>query len=133
MDNGTNDLLTSLLSNPESLKMLMGVAKSFLSSTPAQQVQSSSNSQSTALEVTENLPSDNELATVPAISQQAVEASAVITKKVPDSFDERTNLIKSIKPYLAPSKRQKADSLIQALNVAKMINAYTNTGTSSDN
>ncbi len=118
MDNGSNDLLTSLLSNPESLKMLMGIAKNFLN-TPQ------NNASATSSGLQNN--SENAQATLipeKAQTEEIIEAS-VLTPNTHNSFDERTNLIKSIKPYLAPSRRQKADSLIKAMNVAKIISNYT--------
>lgn len=59
-------------------------------------------------------------------AEQPVNASAVIdAPHGHNSFDERANLLRSIKPYLKDDRRQKVDSLVKALNIAKLINSYT--------
>lgn len=55
-----------------------------------------------------------------------INASAVIdAPEAHNSFDERANLLRSIKPYLKDDRQQKVDSLVKALNIAKLINSYT--------
>ena len=168
------DILSSLLQNPETLNLIAGIAKSFLSANVSMAKntenqppvnQSTEQSENTVQETArntdnmdfsgENSVSDNSGANqsaggnpealnaavnaikmlggsnghAPSQSKAAVppiNASAVIdAPEAHNSFDERANLLRSIKPYLKDDRQQKVDSLVKALNIAKLINSYT--------
>ncbi len=119
MDKGTNDLISSVLSNPESLQMLTSIAKNLLSST--QQSTSPSNTVSQPnIENTQNSLEGTGISEgIPEIQ------SSVVTPSAPSNFDNRTNLLNSIKPYLKEDKQEKVDSIVKALGIAKIISNYT--------
>lgn len=170
----SGDILSSLLQNPETLNLIAGIAKSFLSANVSmakntenqppvnQSTEQSENTIQTAANAAENTDlsgensvSDNSGANqsaggnpealnaavnaikmlggsnghAPSQSKAAVppiNASAVIdAPEAHNSFDERANLLRSIKPYLKDDRQQKVDSLVKALNIAKLINSYT--------
>ncbi len=111
MDNGSSDILSKLLSNPESIKALSEVAKGIIGNNqtapPAPQPQNTSDEQIQGKEVT---------------AQGSAPPSPAPQK---NSFDDRANLLYSIKPYLRKERHDKVDSLIKAINIAKIINTYT--------
>lgn len=175
MDSGSNELISSILSNPESLKMIMGIAKNLLTNNPQGTNTDENYSATTELQGENNSGVSNTVTSnsnMPSISPDAitsiikllgasnqnktsnlsensdpsrydipknssqnseeVSASAVIIPHSRNSFDDRANLLKSIKPYLKTEKQEKVDSLVKALNVAKLINTYTDSGGFSD-
>ena len=147
MDSGSNDKLSALLSNPESLKLLAGIAKSVLGSgKPAEsapeRVSPSDAGQNTAADVNEAHETTTDRAEENYADSQvretsyendgrsgssgaALNANAVIAAPKKSSFDERADLLRSIKPYLKEERRDKVDSIVKALDIAKLINNYT--------
>lgn len=169
----SGDILSSLLQNPETLNLIAGIAKSFLSANVSmakntenpppvnQSTEHSENTVQTAANASDNTDFSGEnsvsgnsganqstvtpetlSAAVNAMKmlsgsnvqpssqskapEQPLNASAVIdAPNVHNSFDERANLLRSIKPYLKDDRQQKVDSLVKALNIAKLINSYT--------
>lgn len=101
MDEISKDKLSQLLSNPESLKALSSIAKGLMT-----------DEKKTTREITEQT------------AEQAVEKT-IEQAQVPNShYDERLNLLRSIKPYLTDSRQTRIDSLVKAINIANLINTY---------
>lgn len=109
MDNGSSDILSKLLSNPESIRALSEVAKGIIGS--------NQNASPIETQPNENIPQTKEVLNVEHTPPKASYKS---------TFDDRANLLYSIKPYLRKERHDKVDSLIKAINIAKLINTYTN-------
>jgi len=60
-----------------------------------------------------------------ASSSQNSNYSSFEQKGTLSQFDERANLLRSIKPYLKAERQPKVDSLLKAINIAKIITTYT--------
>ncbi len=170
----SGDILSSLLQNPETLNLIAGIAKSFLSANvsmaknaenPPPVTQQSTEQSENTVQTTANASDNTDFSGENSVSgnsganqstvtpetlsaavnamkmlsgsnvqpssqskapEQPLNASAVIdAPNVHNSFDERANLLRSIKPYLKDDRQQKVDSLVKALNIAKLINSYT--------
>lgn len=109
MDNGSSDILSKLLSNPESIRALSEVAKGIIGS--------NQNASPIETQPNKNIPQTKEVFNVKQTPPKASYKS---------TFDDRANLLYSIKPYLRKERHDKVDSLIKAINIAKLINTYTN-------
>lgn len=109
MDNGSSDILSKLLSNPESIRALSEVAKGIIGSNQS--------AFPVDTKTKENIPQTKEILNVEHTPPKASYKS---------TFDDRANLLYSIKPYLRKERHDKVDSLIKAINIAKLINTYTN-------
>jgi len=131
-----DDRISKLLSDPESLKTLSVIAKGLFGgdqqdSAPPPVLKPEST-------VSEAAPAENESGVLPESnteSEPSLPASLIgqsrqSRESTPhnSSFDNRAALLKSIKPYLAEGKRQRVDSLVTAINIAKVINEYTDSG-----
>ncbi len=113
-----NDKLSALLSDPEGLKAISSIAKTLINSpqnTTSQNTESSGNTSS-------SVP-------IPQADTQAMPVSSPIPKasaghQIHNQFDDRVNLLRSIKPYLAENRQSRVDSLVRAISIAKLINTY---------
>lgn len=99
MDQNSKDKLSQLLSNPESLKALSSIAKGLMADENKQE-NSEQDETPTSQEVLQQIPLTN------------------------THFDQRLNLLRSIKPYLTDSRQSRVDSLVKAINIANLINTY---------
>ncbi len=118
MDEISKDKLSELLSNPESLKALSSIAKNFMSSNNSQEKKPEEYKQhekqeinpekdtQTVLSDTQNIPTDNIFGTN-------------------KHYNDRLNLLRSIKPYLTDARQTRVDSLVRAINIANLINTYS--------
>lgn len=110
MDSQNSDLLSKLLSNPESIKALSEVAKGIMGT----------NQSAPQSPVPQQINEENLQA------KEALNISKTTPIPQKNTFDDRANLLYSIKPYLRKERHDKVDSLIKAINIAKLINTYTN-------
>ena len=113
MDNGQIDILSKLLSDPKNLALISGVAKNFIKTTEYSDNDNKVSSETVAEE--KPVADKNESNVLPD----------TITVPTISHYSERENLLRSIKPYLKAERQPKVDSLIKALNIAKIISSYT--------
>mgnify|MGYP003302880281 CR=1 FL=1 len=99
MDQNSKDKLSQLLSNPDSLKALSSIAKGLMADENKQE-NSEQDKTPTSQEVLQQIPLTN------------------------PHFEQRLNLLRSIKPYLTDSRQSRVDSLVKAINIANLINTY---------
>ena len=101
MDEISKDKLSQLLSNPDSLKALSSIAKGLMTDE-------------------KKMPNEN----TEQITEQPVQKVLEQTQVPNTHYDERLNLLRSIKPYLTDSRQTRIDSLVKAINIANLINTY---------
>ena len=114
MDNGQNDIISKLLSDPKNLALVASVAKNFMNS--------SDNSANKATVAEQNSPEEDKIVAERSPTEDTVPDSSKLSTS---HFTERENLLRSIKPYLKTERQPKVDSLLKALNIAKIISSYT--------
>lgn len=105
--------LQSILSNPESLKSILQIASGLGIKTPEIQAHSQTEEREAVAEQ-QKLPEPQKILSSSASSRGLYS-------------DDRMNLLLSIKPFLNEKKRQRIDSVIKAMQAAKIINAYKDT------
>lgn len=111
MDNGQNDMISKLLSDPKNLALIAGIAKNFMESGNKKETMPES---SVDIDTNKVLDSNDT-----GIVQES------IIQNQPSHFTERENLLRSIKPYLKAERQPKVDSLLKALDIARIISTYT--------
>ena len=112
MDNGQNDMISKLLSDPKNLALIAGIAKNFMESGNPKK------------EVVPESTVDNDASQESALNN-ADDVQENIIQNHPPHFTERENLLRSIKPYLKAERQPKVDSLLKALDIARIISTYT--------
>ena len=154
MDSNPNEKIKSILQDPESLAMIAKIAQGFLgNSSPQTQasfhpesISDSTNSavptsatalgqlpQSTGLpvdnsaelsgfqnQIPENDPSKQESSPASA-STHPIGADVDIKSQ---QYNDRINLLRSLRPFMNAHKQSRVDSLITALSAAKIIDTY---------
>lgn len=105
--------LQSILSNPESLKSIMQIASGLGFGIGEKQ-------NAVLSEKKETITEESQAPILPEIQKEVLPTG--INKNL--YSDERMNLLLSIKPFLNEKKRQRIDSVIKAMQAAKIINAY---------
>lgn len=132
MDGDMNDIfqkLNSILSDKETSDNLKNILNNFSSSnnsstesteekTNTHTTQNSNNQNNT----TQTASSSNNGSAIPEFDINTI----IKLKSIMDNFnnnknDPRSNLLLSLKPYLADSKKEKVDQYIKFLNLAKVI------------
>lgn len=93
MDGNLSEMLSSVLSDPDAMTKLKGVAENLMGNNTPQEHEESSDSKQTP-------PSDHH--------------------NNHHSNDERIALISALRPYLSNERRQTADTLIKLLKVIKL-------------
>lgn len=120
-----SEKIKAILSDPDSLKMLAQLASGFMGNSPQKPPSEA------ASQVSENIPDIKE--TIPNIAPQGGDEAREVSAfpgNVPErvisrhDYNDRINLLKSIRPYLNDHRKGRVDSLIQALSTAKIIGAY---------
>lgn len=120
MDSNQADKISKLLSDPESLMTIASLAKNFLSAqTPQSTFAQPAKEQQQYETVIQEPEASSQIAGPIQVPVQAQPSPP------PSQFDERANLLRSIKPYLKAERQPKVDSLVKAINIAKIINTYT--------
>lgn len=126
MGSELNQKLQALLSDPDSLQSILKIAQSF-GGMPGSSEPTAASEESKAdkADKTEQQASDKDspereipsLGALPAL----LSAASSSQPKEPSVSDERIRLLLSLRPFLAPPKRQKVDSMIKALSAAQII------------
>ncbi len=122
MDNNQTDALSKILSDPQSLMTISSIAKNLMSSQAMQNQTVVSETTPQNEELTDN---STQTQSIPAPSSQNSNNTSFEQKGAFSQFDERANLLRSIKPYLKAERQPKVDSLLKAINIAKIITTYT--------
>ena len=117
MDNNQQDKISKLLSDPQSLMTLATLAKTFLGN---QNLSSKNeNENNVVIQQVSQKPQED----TPVLPASTSPQQGTIQQSL-SQFDERANLLRSIKPYLKEERQSKVDSLVRALNIAKIISNY---------
>ncbi len=122
MDNNQTDALSKILSDPQSLMTIASIAKNLMSSQGVQNQNSASEAIPHSEESSNNT---SQMKNLPAPPSQNSSGPPFVQNEAFSQFDERANLLRSIKPYLKAERQPKVDSLVKAINIAKIINTYT--------
>ena len=122
MDNNQTDALSKILSDPQSLMTVASIAKKLMSSQVPQNDAGDLQTTQQNEELSEN---STQVENLSASSSQNSNYSSFEQKGTLSQFDERANLLRSIKPYLKAERQPKVDSLLKAINIAKIITTYT--------
>ncbi len=122
MDNNQTDALSKILSDPQSLMTIASIAKNLMSS---QGIQNQNSAPDAIPHSEESSDNASQIKNFPAPPSQNSFAPPFGKNETFSQFDERANLLRSIKPYLKAERQPKVDSLVKAINIAKIINAYT--------
>ena len=129
MDN-PQDALSALLSNPEALSAALEMAKTFMGS--------SSGAGGNPLSALLGTPAAS--ATVPEAEKQETPADGVKTESVPavtpaasalaslsgaalGKEDEKTKLLKALKPFLSPKRSDKVDTVLMLMRTMQLFGA----------
>ena len=105
MDGNLSEMLSSVLSDPDAMKKLMGVAQNFMGS-----AESGEDKKSVAAE--QNREEEKE---------QTEEVRSARRFPIDTaSNNERIALIAALRPYLSPERKEIADSLIKMLKMMKL-------------
>lgn len=132
MDDQLNDKIKSILSDPDSLQSILAIASAFgaKKSDNNEAASSKEEPKNTTPEAeppdnAQKVPEDSGQTPNPAITAlsplSALQNASPIRGK---ERDDRVNLLLSIKPFLNDKKQQRVDSLVKALNAAKLISTY---------
>ncbi len=104
MDGNLSEMLQGVLKDPAAMEKLMGVARNLMGETPPQE--------------------DPAPAEAPAASPPQEESRGPSLPTLAASLQagnaERIALIRALRPYLSPERRQTADSLVRMLGMLKL-------------
>lgn len=145
MDSDFNQKLQAILSDPDSLQSILKIAQNFTAEGASGNATPTTDSE--AKEASKAIESEREKGENEADEQTPTEKqnasadrkdlggsmlpallSAVSSQtKETSASDERIRLLLSLRPFLAPPKRQKVDSLIKALSAAQILTQLKDT------
>ncbi|MCI8589227.1 MAG: hypothetical protein HFE77_00705 [Clostridiales bacterium] len=125
MDN-PQDALSALLSNPEALSAALEMAKTFMGSSgaggnPLSALLSTPATSAAVSEADKQETSAGEIKaeSVPAVSS-AASALASLSGAALGKEDEKTKLLKALKPFLSPKRSDKVDTVLMLMRTMQL-------------
>lgn len=133
MDEDSNDIfqkINSILENPEMSDNLKNILDKFSSSNTKSETANQSTEKTTLQDPSPNTDERN----TSEFDFANIDFETILKiKKIIDSLnssenDSRSNLLLSLKPYVADNKKQKIDQYIKLLNIAKVLDIFNPLG-----
>lgn len=119
--NSSNDENTNAAINPDMLKNLMTMFNNFNNSNTNDDNNSNDSSTSNTASNSDNFNPNIDI-------NMLLKIKSIMDKMNENKNDPRSNLLRSLKPYLKKSRQDKVEQYVQLFSMGKIINAFNQNG-----